>query len=234
MIDALFGLLPVWIALPLLLVLCALGLIVAAALFQASVMLAEAVWHGSLRMTNALTLAFARMGVLTFQWCGMAVLGIAQVLRALICAAWDQTARRLCAALLAPWQAVRQRMRLWDTWRREFRDEFETFDDFLYAFEHGGKRREQRDEPKFDAGAQSGRRDQGEAPKRPPPDPHKAAYAAACRLLGLPESGFTPEQLNARYRALMGAAHPDKGGDTQRAAAINAARDLIKHTKGWI
>ena len=231
---AVLDFLPLWVTLPLLLISCAMGLIVGAALFRASLMLAEVAWHGSLRMVNALTLAFARAGLLAFQWCAMASLGTAQGLWTLICMSWARTVGRLQAALVARMQALRQRARLWDTWQGEFRDEFATFDEFLYAFEHGGKRREEYEEPKWDSSRRGNERQGGgDERKRAPPDPREAAFAAACRLFGLPESGFTRDQLNARYRALMSATHPDKGGSNQRAAAINAARDLIKRTKGW-
>lgn len=233
MIDAFFGFFPVWLALPLLLALCALGLIVAAAALQTSLMLAEAAWHGSQRMTNVLTLAFARAGLLAFQWCGMAVLSVAHVLWTLLCIAWTHTAGRVQAALAIRMQAVRQRARLWDTWQNEFKDEFATFEEFVYAFEHGGKRREEREETKFDEGTRDQDPHGKDKGQRRPPDPQAAAYAAACHLFGLPEAGFTREQLNARYRALMSATHPDKGGSTQRAAALNAARAFIKRQKGW-
>lgn len=239
---ALFDFLPLWLALPLLLALCALGLIVAAAAFQASVMLAEAAWHGSLHMTTALTLVFARAGLLTFQWCGMAVLGTAQFLWAMARMAWAHTAERLQAALAVRMRAIRQRARLRDTWQSEFKDEFATFDEFLYAFEHGGKRREERGEPRFDDAPppkppperpRPSPSPPPSPPPPPPPDPRQVAYRAACRVLGLPESGFTRQQLITRHRALIQAAHPDKGGSHERAAALNAARDLIKHMKGW-
>ena len=70
-------------------------------------------------------------------------------------------------------------------------------------------------------------------PPKPPPDPKVLAYQAACRTLGLPEAGFTPEQLSKSYRVRIHAAHPDRGGSHQQAAALNAARDLIKKRMGW-
>lgn len=70
-------------------------------------------------------------------------------------------------------------------------------------------------------------------PPKPPPDPEVLAYQAACRALGLPEAGFTPEQLSKSYRVRIHAAHPDRGGSHQQAAALNAARDLIKKRMGW-
>lgn len=70
-------------------------------------------------------------------------------------------------------------------------------------------------------------------PPKPPPDPKVLAYQAACRILGLPEAGFTPEQLSKSYRVRIHAAHPDRGGSHQQAAALNAARDLIKNRMGW-
>lgn len=71
------------------------------------------------------------------------------------------------------------------------------------------------------------------SPPPPPPDPKMLAYRAACRILGLPEAGFTREQLSKCYRVRIHAAHPDRGGSHQQAAALNAARDLIKKRKGW-
>lgn len=70
-------------------------------------------------------------------------------------------------------------------------------------------------------------------PPKPPPDPKVLAYQAACRALGLPEAGFTPEQLSKSYRVRIHAAHPDRGGSHQQAAVLNAARDLIKKRMGW-
>jgi hypothetical protein len=59
------------------------------------------------------------------------------------------------------------------------------------------------------------------------------AYEAACRLFGLPPSGFTPEQLNKVFRTRIHAAHPDRGGNHEQAAALAAARDLIRKWHGW-
>lgn len=225
--------LPVWVSLPLLLGTSTLALIVLVAFLRACVLLAEAAWRESLRMTAALTRAFARAGMLTFSVCGWAVHAAVQVLWWLICVAWTLTAGRVVAIVVAHAQALHERARLWDHWRREFSDEFATFAEFLYAFEHGGRRRDEQEEPRFNSGPQhEERRNSGER-KRPPPDPQQAAYSAACRLLGLPEAGFSLEQLNTRYRLLISASHPDRGGNTQRAAAINAARLLIKLQKGW-
>ncbi len=110
----------------------------------------------------------------------------------------------------------RQREELKRLWRAEFRDQFATFREFLDAFDNGGK---------SPGGGQQ------EAPKT---DAKRDAFTAACRLLGLPTSGeFTLQQLNTRFRALMQKAHPDSGGSNEHAARLNAARDLIKKTKGW-
>lgn len=70
-------------------------------------------------------------------------------------------------------------------------------------------------------------------PPPPPPDPKGLAYQAACRLFGLPVGGFTPEQLNKVFRARIHAAHPDRGGNHEQAAALAAARDLIRNWHGW-
>lgn len=70
-------------------------------------------------------------------------------------------------------------------------------------------------------------------PPKPPPDPKVLAYEAACRLLGLPVGGFTREQLNKVFRSRIHAAHPDRGGNHEQAAALAAARDLIRNWHGW-
>lgn len=70
-------------------------------------------------------------------------------------------------------------------------------------------------------------------PPKPPPDPKVLAYQAACRLFGLPVGGFTREQLNKVFRTRIHAAHPDRGGSHQQAAALVAARDLIRNWHGW-
>lgn len=70
-------------------------------------------------------------------------------------------------------------------------------------------------------------------PPKPPPDPKVLAYQAACRLFGLPVQGFTHEQLNKVFRTRIHAAHPDRGGNHEQAAALAAARDLIRNWHGW-
>jgi len=70
-------------------------------------------------------------------------------------------------------------------------------------------------------------------PPKPPPDPKVLAYQAACRLFGLPVGGFTREQLNKTFRIRIHAAHPDRGGNHEQAAALAAARDLIRNWHGW-
>lgn len=231
MIAAVFDFLPLWLALPVLLALCALGLIVAAAVLQALVMLAEAAWHGGQRLITVLTLAFVRAGLLIFQWCGMAVLGIAQMLWWGLAVLWERTGGRVLAAVRLRIEALRQRRKLWELWRREFRQDFATFAEFLDAFERGGK---QREEPRFDEGSrreERARRDDRRTP--PPPDADQKAFAEACLFLGLPTSGFTREELNARFRRQMSRVHPDKGGGHERAVKLNRARDLIMQRRGW-
>ncbi|MBG1231627.1 hypothetical protein [Aestuariivirga litoralis] len=50
----------------------------------------------------------------------------------------------------------------------------------------------------------------------------KEAYA----VLGL-DSGATPDEINAAFKRLQRANHPDAGGSTYLAAKINQARDLL-------
>lgn len=63
-----------------------------------------------------------------------------------------------------------------------------------------------------------------------PPDP----FLAACRLVGLPESGeFTAAEFKQRFHTLMKAVHPDIAGPNLFAQQLNAARAVIKKRKGW-
>jgi hypothetical protein len=59
--------------------------------------------------------------------------------------------------------------------------------------------------------------------KRAPPITDEAAARA---LLGVRE-GATIDEIRAAHRAAIRHAHPDKGGGTDKAAALNAARDLL-------
>lgn len=47
------------------------------------------------------------------------------------------------------------------------------------------------------------------------------------QTLGLDTSNPTREQIDEAYRRLAGEHHPDRGGDTQQMARINAARDEL-------
>jgi hypothetical protein len=98
-------------------------------------------------------------------------------------------------------------------WRDEFRERFPRFQDFRREFENAG-----RDDAK-------GRR--GQPAKRDP-------FKAACEVMGLPADGmFSEDEFRSRYRALMKALHPDRGGPADRAALVNAASMAIKQGKGW-
>lgn len=57
-------------------------------------------------------------------------------------------------------------------------------------------------------------------------------YAEAVVLLGL-VIPFTQKAFSKAYRRAMMAAHPDAGGTTEAAQAVNAARDLIRRRNGW-
>jgi hypothetical protein len=58
------------------------------------------------------------------------------------------------------------------------------------------------------------------------PGPGAMGRAEALTLLELAE-GAGPEQIRAAHRRLMRQAHPDHGGDAERAARLNQARDLL-------
>lgn len=57
-------------------------------------------------------------------------------------------------------------------------------------------------------------------------------YDMALLLFGLRE-GYTQRDFNKAYRKAMMAAHPDVGGSTEEAQAVNGACDLIKRRNGW-
>lgn len=105
--------------------------------------------------------------------------------------------------------ALARDWKLWRAYRTEFHRQFESFRAFRAA---------------FDAQESAG---QGAAPA---PD----AFAAACRTMGLPESGqFAENGFKARYRELMKKVHPDIAGPNAHAAEINAASAIIRKRKGW-
>lgn len=58
-------------------------------------------------------------------------------------------------------------------------------------------------------------------------------YEAALQLLKLREGHFSRSDFNKHYRRAMQAAHPDAGGSTAQAQAVNAARDLIRKRHAW-
>jgi hypothetical protein len=57
-------------------------------------------------------------------------------------------------------------------------------------------------------------------------------YAAACALLGLAEQ-CDHDALVKAYRQAMRTAHPDRGGSTKQAQALNEARARIARHNGW-
>ena len=60
-----------------------------------------------------------------------------------------------------------------------------------------------------------------------------SGIAEACALLGLPEDGFTPDDLKRAYRRAIKQAHPDQGGSAADTRAILNARDRISEHFGW-
>lgn len=232
--SAAISFLPWWIGPPLLAGGCILTLIVGFAAFRALTIVAERAWLGACHLADSMTGLFVNVTISTFARCVALLQMLVNLLLWPLTILWEHTAVRAHNALALKAEGFRQRQQLWHHWRREFRDQFPTFQEFLEAFEGGGKRREEprfRDEP-HTGGREQGRRDQDQP--RPPPDPQRAAFIAACRLLGMPESGeFTLKELTARYRTLISKAHPDRPGHSGRATAINVARDLIKQRKGW-
>jgi hypothetical protein len=62
--------------------------------------------------------------------------------------------------------------------------------------------------------------------RRPRPGVGVTDEAQARALLGVAE-GASADAIRAAHRAAIRQAHPDKGGAHERAAALNAARDLL-------
>lgn len=60
----------------------------------------------------------------------------------------------------------------------------------------------------------------------------ECTYASACALLGLSERCERDALIKA-YRLAIRTAHPDRGGSTQQAQAINKARARIARHNGW-
>lgn len=56
--------------------------------------------------------------------------------------------------------------------------------------------------------------------------PRDLSFAEAAALLGVSPDA-SRDDIRAAHRRLIAAAHPDAGGATQRAAQLNAARDLL-------
>lgn len=80
------------------------------------------------------------------------------------------------------------------------------------------RRRQQQEQARAKARAGA-----GAGKKSAPPSPYEQALA----LLGL-KAGFTQDDLKRAFRARIKAAHPDAGGSTEAAAALNAAYELLK------
>ena len=234
MMSEAISFLPWWISLPLLAGGCILTLIVGFAAFSALTIVAERAWYCAWHLVDSMTALFVHVTISALAGCVALLQMLVNLLLWPLTILWEHTAARAQNALALKAEAFRQRQQLWHHWRREFRDQFPTFREFVDAFEGGGKRREEprfQDAPHTD-GREQGRRDQDQP--RPPPDPQSVAFIAACRLLGLPESGdFTPNDLTVRYRALISKAHPDRPVHSGAATSINVARDLIKQRKGW-
>lgn len=58
------------------------------------------------------------------------------------------------------------------------------------------------------------------------------SYEKALRLLGL-QAGCTQESFKRAFKIAMMQAHPDRGGTTDQAVAVGAARDIIKIRNNW-
>lgn len=210
--------LPWWLSLPMLAGASILATILAVSFCRALLIVGVAAWERSLVLVAQLTEVIARGLFAAGDGFSAVIRASLYLLTWPLVTLWERTAEPAWQILTVKVEHLRQRQELKAHWRAEFRDQFATFREFLDAFENGGRAR--------------GSERQQEPPKA---DPKQQAFTAACRLLGLPTNGgFTLQQLNARYRALMQKAHPDSGGNPEHAARLNAARDLIKRMKGWL
>lgn len=247
MSAAAFPWVPEWLRIAVTLAMLAVILIVGLAALRAAAILlvftGQVAGEGAERLTTWLSHLLIRLVLAVVAVLSGVLLTIARVFWRMARGLWARTGASMLAPIAVRLEAMRQRRMLRQLWEDEYRDQFPDFADFLDAFARSGKPREgEREEPRFDDTPPPGSPPRREPPRPrpaptppPPPDPNRLAFIAACRLLGVPESGeFTPQFLNARYRVLISAAHPDRGGSVQRAAALNAARDLIKSRKGWV
>ena len=75
--------------------------------------------------------------------------------------------------------------------------------------------------------------DTGDSRAGPEAARQSSGIAEACALLGLPATGFTPDDLKRAYRAAVKQAHPDQGGSAADTRAILSARDRIRDHFGW-
>ena len=130
-----------------------------------------------------------------------------------IAAAW------LHARYLAPLlERRRQRIELRRLYE-EVRADYASFEEFLRAFEGGGKEDATEDETVRE-----------EEERKPEP---VDKFELACRTLGLSPEALTQTQFKARFHELMKAVHPDVIGPNIFATQINEAREIIKARKGW-
>lgn len=207
---------PWWIALPALVALGAVAWIVLVALGNALLMVAEIARQRMRELIAMLTGVFADAILATGRIAGKLAVGLLLVAALPLQWIWRHVGMRVMDTIEARLEEIREQRELRRLWRAEFRDAFRTFDEFLAAFHGNGA-------PRNDEG-----RPETESPR--PPD----RFAAACKLFGFsPDTAFTQEELTTRYRKLMQKAHPEHGGSHERAAQLNAARDLIKRRKGW-
>lgn len=105
-----------------------------------------------------------------------------------------------------------ERKKLKDTYVREFADQFESFHQFRNYYRWIN--------------------DQNYRDPREPFTASSDKFHDAVILLGLP-SGFSLQDLNARFSKLIKAIHPDIVGPNDLARRLTDARGIIKARKGW-
>lgn len=112
-------------------------------------------------------------------------------------------------------------------YREEYRGDYRSYRAFKAAYDAANGKGRTRRKPQGQKRQTKGNGGRNDPPRRDP-DP----WTLALKVFGL-GANFTQAELVKRYRELMRRAHPDAGGSTEQASAINTAYSVIKKRKGW-
>lgn len=213
-----------WIELPVVAAALFAGYMLLAAIGRAILMIVDQLMRWAIQFIHWFSSLLSSGIIAGLRAIGWGVMFVLQLLfRPFLWAYWEIKA--LISGLLGDLQArLDEQKDLRRLWEEEYRDQYRTFKEFKTAFNSDqGPGPKERQEPHFGG-------PEFEKP-RDPPDP----LIEACRLFGLPENGnFTQQDLKAKYRQFIHAAHPDRGGSEYLAGQINDARKLIEKKRGWV